>query len=159
MNVESPLQIPMTPPNLMHIPMALFWTVILGTIHKRRRHFFQIFDTLLHHVGSFLVLSVGHFDQFLTPPPLKIADVIYGWPPVSDEWTICNLDQLTLVSKGKFAIQSKAWKKLNKPHVSVIRGTYDFHKLQYIMIAPVHDFSFLFFSLHLLFSSPFAKIQ
>ena len=54
-----------------------------GTIHKRRRQFFRIFDTPLPHVGSFLVLSVGNFDQFLTPPPLPIADVVYGWPPTT----------------------------------------------------------------------------
>ena len=53
---------------------------MLGTIHKRRRHFFRIFDTPLPHVGSFLVLSVGNFDQFLTPSPLPIADVVYGQP-------------------------------------------------------------------------------
>ena len=40
-----------------------------GTIHKRRRQFFWIFDTPLSHVGSFLVLSVGNFDHFMTPPP------------------------------------------------------------------------------------------
>ena len=39
-----------------------------GSIHERRRQFFLIFDTPLPHVGSFLVLSVGNFDQFLTPP-------------------------------------------------------------------------------------------
>ena len=38
------------------------------TIHKQRRQFFWIFDTPFPHVGSFLVLSVGNFDQFLTPP-------------------------------------------------------------------------------------------
>ena len=52
----------------------------LGTIHKRRRQFFRIFDTPLPHVGSFLVLSVGNFDQFLIPPPLPIADFGYGRP-------------------------------------------------------------------------------
>ena len=31
-------------------------------------------------MGTFLVLSVGNFDQFLTPPPLPIADVVYGRP-------------------------------------------------------------------------------
>ena len=41
----------------------------MGVVHKRRRRFFQIFDTSLPHVGSFLVLSVSNFDQFLTPCP------------------------------------------------------------------------------------------
>ena len=39
-----------------------------GTIHKRRRQIFWIFDIPLPHVGSSIVLSVGNFDQFLTPP-------------------------------------------------------------------------------------------
>ena len=42
---------------------------MLGTIHKRRRQFLRIFDTPHPHVGSFLVLSVGNFDRFLTPLP------------------------------------------------------------------------------------------
>ena len=43
----------------------------LGTIHKRRRQFFRIFDTPLPHVGSFIVLSVDDFEQFLTPLPRR----------------------------------------------------------------------------------------
>ena len=61
------------------------WYIHLGTIHKRRRQFFRIFDTPLPHVGSFLVLSVGNFDQFLTPPPLPIANVVYGLPLSTDK--------------------------------------------------------------------------
>ena len=35
----------------------------------------------LPHLSIFLVLSIGNFDQFLTPStPLLIADVFYGWP-------------------------------------------------------------------------------
>ena len=30
-------------------------------------------------VGSFLILSVGKFGIFLTPPPLRHADVLNGW--------------------------------------------------------------------------------
>ena len=30
-------------------------------------------------VGSFLLLSVGQFGKFLTPPPLKNADILNGW--------------------------------------------------------------------------------
>ena len=37
----------------------------LGTIHKRCCQFFRIFDTPLPHDGSFLVLFVGNFDQFI----------------------------------------------------------------------------------------------
>ena len=45
----------------------------LWAIHKRRWQFFRIFDTPLPHVGSFLVLSVGNFDQFLTPSQLPTS--------------------------------------------------------------------------------------
>ena len=47
-------------------------------------NFSGFFDTLLSHVGSFLVLSVCNFDQFLTPLPLPIADVVYEWPHSRD---------------------------------------------------------------------------
>ena len=33
-----------------------------------------------YRIGT-LVLSVVNFDQFLTPRPLPIADVVYGRPP------------------------------------------------------------------------------
>ena len=52
-----------------------------GTIHLRRRQISQIFDPYPPTVGSFLVLSVGKFVQFLTPPPLWHADVLNGWSP------------------------------------------------------------------------------
>ena len=51
-----------------YVSVAVPNKLILGTIHKRRRQFFWIFDTPLPHVSSFLVLSVANFDQFLTPP-------------------------------------------------------------------------------------------
>ena len=45
----------------------------------RRRQIFKIFDPYPPPVGSFLLLSIGKFGQFLTPPPLKNADVLNGW--------------------------------------------------------------------------------
>ena len=52
----------------------------LGTIHLRRRQFFHaVFDPYPSAVGSFLLLSVGKFLKFLTPSPLKNADVLNGW--------------------------------------------------------------------------------
>ena len=39
----------------------------------------MIFDTYPPTVGSFLLLSVGKFGKFLTPPPLENADVLDGW--------------------------------------------------------------------------------
>ena len=50
-----------------------------GTIHLRRRQLSQILDPSPPTVGSFLVLSVGKFGKFLTPPPLEHADVLNGW--------------------------------------------------------------------------------
>ena len=41
--------------------------------------FSGFFDTTRFHVGSFLVVSISNLDQFLTPLPLPIADVVYGW--------------------------------------------------------------------------------
>lgn len=43
-------------------------TAVLVTIHKRRRQIFLDFWHTLPHVGSFLVPSVGFFDQILNPP-------------------------------------------------------------------------------------------
>ena len=53
----------------------------LGTIHLRRRQIFTIFDPYPSPIGSFLLLSVSKFGQFLTPPPPtpKNADVLNGW--------------------------------------------------------------------------------
>ena len=45
------------------------WKRKLRTIHLRRRQFFTIFDPYPPTVGSFLLLSVGKFCKFLTPPP------------------------------------------------------------------------------------------
>jgi hypothetical protein len=51
----------------------------LGTIHLRRWQIFTNFRPLPPTVGSFYVLSVGKFGKFLTPPPLRHADVLNGW--------------------------------------------------------------------------------
>ena len=58
------------------LKMGLF---TLGTIHLRHRQIFTIFDPYPPPVGNFLLLSIGKFDQFLTPPPLEHADVLDGW--------------------------------------------------------------------------------
>ena len=57
--------------------------------------FSQIFDPNPSTVGSSLVLSVGKFGQFLTPPPLKHADILNGWS--------LTLNQLAHVD-GEFCI-------------------------------------------------------
>ena len=48
--------------------MLHFFKYILGTIHLRLRQIFSIFEHYPPPVGSFLILSVGKFVQFLTPP-------------------------------------------------------------------------------------------
>ena len=56
---------------------ALAWEAV----HKVHQHFFfAIFDTPVSHINTFLYLSIRLFSQFLTPPLLKSADVLYGWP-------------------------------------------------------------------------------
>ena len=55
-----------------------------GTIYLRRRQIFHKFDPYLPTVGSFLVLSVGKFGKFLTPPPLEHADVLNGWSLIKE---------------------------------------------------------------------------
>ena len=42
---------------------------LYGTIHKRRRQFFQIFDTPTTISAVFLVQFIVNFDQFMTPSP------------------------------------------------------------------------------------------
>jgi hypothetical protein len=39
----------------------------------------MIFDPYPPPVCSFLLQSVGKFNQFLTPPPLKNADILNRW--------------------------------------------------------------------------------
>ena len=41
--------------------------------------FLHFFDPYPPTVGSFLVLSVGKFRKFLTPPPLEHADLLNWW--------------------------------------------------------------------------------
>ena len=48
----------------------------LGTIHLRRRQIFTIFNPYPPPSAVFLLLSVSKFDQFLTLPPLRNADVL-----------------------------------------------------------------------------------
>ena len=58
----------------IHFEVAL--NTVYGTIHLRHRKIFTIFDPYPPPVGSFLLLSVGKFGQFLTPSPLKNDDVL-----------------------------------------------------------------------------------
>ena len=64
--------------------------VILGTIHLRRRQTFHDFLPLAPTVGSFLQLSVSKFGNFLTPTPLKNANVLDGWSLMS------NIDKIAV---------------------------------------------------------------
>ena len=50
----------------------------------------MIFDPYTPSVGSFLLLSIGKFGQFLTLPPLKNADVLNGWSPRENQVKIEN---------------------------------------------------------------------
>ena len=57
---------------------------------------FSKFFIPLYHIGSFLVLSVGNFDEFLTLHPLPIANVIYGRPYV------CKMIHVSVYLKPNF---------------------------------------------------------
>ena len=65
--------------NVKYVFCNPFKKLSTGTIHLRRRQLSQILDPSPPTVGSFLVLSVGKFGKFLTPPPLRHADVLNGW--------------------------------------------------------------------------------
>ena len=62
----------------------------IGTIHLRHWQNSQIFDPYPPTVGSFLVLSVGKFGKFLTPPPQEHADVLNGWSLI--EWVLAGVN-------------------------------------------------------------------
>ena len=72
---------------------------MLGTIQKQRPQFFWIFDTPLPYVGSFLVLSVGNFDQVFTtsPPPPNCRRRL--WTAPYAYFVICVVLVLELVLK------------------------------------------------------------
>ena len=61
----------------VELTLSLASFLFIGTIHKRRLKCFQIFDTPLSYVGSFLVLSIGNFNQFLTP--LSPLHCVFKW--------------------------------------------------------------------------------
>ena len=54
---------------------------VLGTIHRLRQHFFRYFLQPPSPMSAFFCSYLSAlFPQFLTPIPLKSADVLYGWP-------------------------------------------------------------------------------
>ena len=75
----------------------------LGTIHKRRRQFFRIFDTPLLHVGSFLELFVGNFDQCLTPHPHPNCRRRLSKAPYN------NFDEVKYVVHINFCLYTSVW--------------------------------------------------
>ena len=69
--------------NLFQFCILLTWTV-----NKRRQHFFQIFETPLPHVGTFLLLSVGSFWTIFEPsPPLHRRRPLWMVPCVKKKKT------------------------------------------------------------------------
>ena len=61
----------------------LFWfqrkLLPMGPYLKDVCNFFLLFDPYPPHVCSFNIVMSAIFVQFLTPPPLDIADVFYVW--------------------------------------------------------------------------------
>ena len=55
----------------------------LGTIHKRRRHILAIFWTPPSPCRHFFTSNRRQNSSNFYPPPLKIADIFYGWPSIA----------------------------------------------------------------------------
>ena len=56
------------------------YKVHIGAVHNIRQHFFCYFDTPAPTCHHFYTNSSSLFPQFLTPPQLKCADVLYERP-------------------------------------------------------------------------------
>ena len=66
--------------NLISTGEKLPLSFCIGTIHKRRRHFFRFFDLPPSPMSALFYLhQLANIKEFL-PFPLQIADVFYGWP-------------------------------------------------------------------------------
>ena len=61
--------------SFMNLLLAHYWA-----IHKVRQHLFSYFWHPLPHVITFYNYPSTLFPHFLTPPPKKSADVLYGRP-------------------------------------------------------------------------------
>ena len=53
---------------------------IVGPSYKRCRQFFWIFNTPLSYIGSFLIVSIGNFDQFLPLSPSQLPTSFMDGP-------------------------------------------------------------------------------
>ena len=67
----------------------------MGPSIKDVGKFSRFFDTYPFTVGSFLLLSVGKFGKFLTPPFLKNADVLNGW-------SLCSIHYFLIDFKHRY---------------------------------------------------------
>ena len=75
----------------------------IGTIHKRCRQIFRTFD---NPRAVFLILSACNFERFLTlPPPLPIADVVYGRPQSGHPQIAHGLTQNLTRSPAELSVQ------------------------------------------------------
>ena len=71
-------------------------------------------------VGSFLLLIVGIFGQFLTPPPLKDADVL-------NEWSLCKCNKWRWVFMGVCSFQREG----QNLHRLIFACTYHYGNVMY----------------------------
>ena len=87
-----------------NIRPCLIW---YGTNYKWRRQFFQIFDTPLPHVGSFLVLSIGNFDQFFTSPLSQLPTLFMDGPKLFPQG--CETKKYLLMQLQEGFYQNVHW--------------------------------------------------
>ena len=64
----------------------------IRTVFKYQNRRRQIFTILYPSVGNFLLLSIGKFGKFYSPPPLQNANVL-------NEWSL-KQNYLTINEKG-----------------------------------------------------------
>ena len=78
-----------------------------GIIHKQRQQFFWIFDTSLPHVGRFLVLSIGNFDQFFTSPLTQLPTLFMDGPKLFPQG--CETKKYLLMQLQEGFYQNVHW--------------------------------------------------
>ena len=128
------------------------------TTYKRRRQFFRIFDTPLTYVGSFLVLSVVNFDQFLTLPLPNERRCL--WTAPKSRTQIFEMFDNTMISKiwrhilpcSYFGFLNGVYANIHSGHVvdykkmtSILQSqiTCSWHQKNETTNSPIHEFKVL----------------
>ena len=84
--------------------------LLTWTVHKRRRHFFRMFDTPSPMSALFYFHPSAVFEQFLNLPHLYIVDVLYGRPHVWKKKThIKKKSPVSLLSTSRQDNHGQIW--------------------------------------------------